>query len=169
MLNNFNPGEELISIPKEHSDKWRNLSDIYYVYIIELNNGESFYIGQTDNLESRWYEHLSNRVQSTKSKIKKLVFFCMCDTREQAVNKEQKFKRIKDSDKKTCFHLHNHTGKAYMNYVMCLESPYVDFCDTSVMSLGKGAGNLKLENVLDDDNSLVLNEFIHKYYESFLL
>ena len=38
-----------------------------------------------------------------------------------------------------------------MNYIMCLESPYVDFCDTSVMSLGKGAGNLKLENVLDDD------------------
>jgi hypothetical protein len=53
-----------------------------------------------------------------------------------------------------------------MNYIKCLESPYVDFCDTSVMSLGKGAGNLKLENVLDDDKSLFLNEFIHKYYES---
>ncbi len=79
---------------------------------------------------------------------------------------EQFFKRIKYSDKKTCFHLHNHTGKAYMNYIKCLESPYVDFCDTSVMSLGKGAGNLKLENVLDDDKSLLLNEFIHKYYES---
>jgi 4-hydroxy 2-oxovalerate aldolase len=79
---------------------------------------------------------------------------------------ERFFKRIKDSGKKTCFHLHNHTGKAYMNYIKCLESPYVDFCDTSVMSLGKGAGNLKLENVLDDDKSLLLNEFIHKYYES---
>ena len=79
---------------------------------------------------------------------------------------EKFFKRIKDSGKKTCFHLHNHTGKAYMNYIKCLESPYVDFCDTSVMSLGKGAGNLKLENVLDDDKSLLLNEFIHKYYES---
>ena len=79
---------------------------------------------------------------------------------------EHFFKRIKDSDKNTCFHLHNHTGKAYMNYIMCLESPYVDFCDTSVMSLGKGAGNLKLENVLDDDKALKLNEFIHKYYES---
>jgi pyruvate/oxaloacetate carboxyltransferase len=79
---------------------------------------------------------------------------------------ERFFKRIKDSGKKTCFHLHNHTGKAYMNYIKCLESPYVDFCDTSVMSLGKGAGNLKLENVLEDDKSLLLNEFIHKYYES---
>ena len=79
---------------------------------------------------------------------------------------EQFFKRIKYSDKKTCFHLHNHTGKEYMNYIKCLESPYVDFCDTSVMSLGKGAGNLKLENVLDDGKSLLLNEFIHKYYHS---
>ena len=79
---------------------------------------------------------------------------------------EQFFKRIKDSGKKTCFHLHNHTGKAYMNYIKCLESSYVDFCDTSVMSLGKGAGNLKLENVLEDDKSLLLNEFIHNYYES---
>ena len=79
---------------------------------------------------------------------------------------EEKFKRIKDVGKKTCFHLHNHTGKAYMNYIKCLESPHVDFCDTSVMSLGKGAGNLKLENVLDDNKSLLLNEFIHKYYES---
>ena len=79
---------------------------------------------------------------------------------------EHFFKRIKDSGKNTCFHLHNHTGKAYMNYIMCLESPYVDFCDTSVMSLGKGAGNLKLENVLDKDKALKLNEFIHKYYES---
>ena len=77
---------------------------------------------------------------------------------------EKRFKRIKKAGKKTCFHLHNHTGKAYMNYVKCLESPYVDMCDTSVMSLGKGAGNLKLENVLDDDKSLALNEFIHKYY-----
>ena len=98
MLNNFNGRDEVISIPKEHSDKWRNLSDVYYVYIIELNNGASFYIGQTDNLQSRWYEHLSNRVQSTKNKIKKLVFFCMCDTREQAVNKEQEFKRINHYD-----------------------------------------------------------------------
>ena len=61
---------------------------------------------------------------------------------------EHFFKRIKDSGKNTCFHLHNHTGKAYMNYIMCLESPYVDFCDTSVMSLGKGAGNLKDDDVI---------------------
>ena len=79
---------------------------------------------------------------------------------------EQKFKRIKDSGKKTCFHLHNHTGKAYMNYTKCLESPYVDICDTSIGGLGKGAGNLKLEEVLDDNNALLLHEFINKHYDS---
>ena len=79
---------------------------------------------------------------------------------------EQRFKRIKEAEKKTCFHLHNHTGRAYMNYIKCLENPYVDFCDTSVMSLGKGAGNLKLENVLDNQKAMILNEFIFKYYDS---
>ena len=79
---------------------------------------------------------------------------------------EQRFKRIKEAEKKTCFHLHNHTGRAYMNYIKCLENPYVDFCDTSIMSLGKGAGNLKLENVLDNQKAMILNEFIFKYYDS---
>ena len=77
---------------------------------------------------------------------------------------EQKFKKIKESGKKTCFHLHNHTGKAYMNYVKCSESPYIDICDTSIGGLGKGAGNLKLEEVLEDDKALLLNIFINKYY-----
>lgn len=79
---------------------------------------------------------------------------------------EQKFKKIKDSNKKTCFHLHNHTGKAYMNYTKCLKSPYIDLCDTSIMGLGKGAGNLKLEEVLNNKQALLLNQFIDKYYNS---
>ena len=79
---------------------------------------------------------------------------------------EKRFERIKDSNKKTAFHLHNHTGKSYLNYVKCLESPYIDICDTSIMSLGKGAGNLKLENVLNDEDVFLLNDFILKYYDS---
>lgn len=79
---------------------------------------------------------------------------------------ERRFKMIKESGKKTAFHLHNHTGKAYTNYVKCVESPYIDICDTSIMSLGKGAGNLKLENVLNDKNVFLLNDFILKYYDS---
>ena len=79
---------------------------------------------------------------------------------------EKRFKMIKDTGKQTAFHLHNHTGKAYLNYIKCFESPYIDICDTSIMSLGKGAGNLKLENVLSDKDAFFLNDFILKYYES---
>ena len=79
---------------------------------------------------------------------------------------EKRFKMIKDTGKQTAFHLHNHTGKAYLNYIKCSESPYIDICDTSIMSLGKGAGNLKLENVLKDKDVFLLNDFILKYYES---
>lgn len=77
------------------------------------------------------------------------------------------FRKIKTAGKKTGFHLHDHTGKAFLNYTKCAESPYIDSCDTSIMSLGKGAGNLKLENVLRGEQSLRLSEFIHKHYDSF--
>ena len=53
-----------------------------------------------------------------------------------------------------------------MNYIKCAESPYIDICDTSIGGLGKGAGNLKLEEVLDNDKALLLNQFISKYYNS---
>ena len=79
---------------------------------------------------------------------------------------EKRFKMIKEVNKKTAFHLHNHTDKAYANYVKCLQSQQVDFCDTSIMSLGKGAGNLKLESVLNDKDTFLLNDFILKYYDS---
>jgi isopropylmalate/homocitrate/citramalate synthase len=79
---------------------------------------------------------------------------------------EKRFKMIKDTGKQTAFHLHNHTGKAYLNYIKCSESPYIDICDTSIMSLGKGAGNLKLENVLGDDDAFLLSDFILKHYDS---
>lgn len=82
------------------------------------------------------------------------------------VRYEEKFQRIKNSNKKTCFHLHNHTGKAYLNYTKCFDSPYIDICDTSIMGLGKGAGNLKLEEVLNDEEALILNQFINKHYDS---
>ena len=53
-----------------------------------------------------------------------------------------------------------------MNYIKCAESPYIDICDTSIGGLGKGAGNLKLEEVLDNDKALLLNQFINKHYNN---
>jgi len=88
------------------------------------------------------------------------------DLNKDITRYENQFKKIKNSNKQTCFHLHNHTGKAYINYTKCAESPYIDICDTSIGGLGKGAGNLKLEEVLDNGKALILNEFINKHYDS---
>lgn len=74
------------------------------------------------------------------------------------------FKRIKDNNKKTSFHLHNHTGKAYLNYLKCKQSDYIDICDTSIRGLGKGAGNLKLEEVVSLEEAISLTSFINKHY-----
>lgn len=79
---------------------------------------------------------------------------------------DRHFSRIKQAGKKTSFHLHNHTGQAYLNYIKCLESPNIDICDTSIGGLGKGAGNLKLEEVLETDLSLRLNQFIDSHYDA---
>ena len=79
---------------------------------------------------------------------------------------EERFHKIKEAGKQTCFHLHNHTGKAYMNYIRCVESPYIDMCDSSVGSLGKGAGNLATEHILNEHESMWVNAFINRYYDS---
>ena len=73
------------------------------------------------------------------------------------------FKQIKEVNKDTCFHLHNHTGKAYLNYVQCKKSPFIDICDTSIRGLGKGAGNLKLEETLPLQESILLTAFINTF------
>lgn len=81
------------------------------------------------------------------------------------LNYEEIFSFVKESGKKTGFHLHNHTGRAFSNFLSCDKSKYIDSCDTSIMSLGKGAGNLRLENVVSSEDSLKLSIFIEKYYE----
>jgi 4-hydroxy 2-oxovalerate aldolase len=45
-------------------------------------------------------------------------------------------------------HLHDHSGKAYFNYRNLLNAGF-DATDVSLGGLGKGLGNLKLENVFD--------------------
>lgn len=76
---------------------------------------------------------------------------------------EEAFKTLKQSGKKTGFHLHNHTGRALSNYKECKSSEFIDCCDTSLMGLGKGAGNLHLEQVLESKKDIIhMANFIHK-------
>lgn len=41
---------------------------MYYVYVIKSKKGHNFYIGSTNNLKHRFYEHNSGLVFSTKSR-----------------------------------------------------------------------------------------------------
>ena len=57
------------------------------------------------------------------------------------------------------FHLHNHTGRALTNYYIC-KNRDIDIIDTSILGLGKGGGNLKLEDVIINEYFIRLLEFV---------
>lgn len=62
---------------------------MFWVYVLELENGKK-YIGQTNNLERRIYEHKTGRSPYTcKNKIKNLLYFEKCATRSEAILKEK--------------------------------------------------------------------------------
>ena len=61
----------------------------------------------------------------------------------------------------TGFHLHNHTDRALLNYYYA-KNKNVSMTDTSIRGLGKGGGNLKLENVIINENLLELLSFMKK-------
>jgi 4-hydroxy 2-oxovalerate aldolase len=54
---------------------------------------------------------------------------------------------LEKSNKEWGFHLHNHTGRANMNYWM-LQNESCNYIDGSVNGLGKGGGNLRLEEIV---------------------
>ena len=69
---------------------------------------------------------------------------------------------LKKNGKEVGIHMHNHNGKSYFNYTL-LEDMCFDYLDTSIRGMGKGAGNLKLEYVIDTENVMYICEFIRKY------
>lgn len=58
---------------------------------------------------------------------------------------------IRSSGKQWGFHLHNHTGRANMNYWL-LKNSGCDYMDGSINGLGKGGGNLHLEEIVTNEN-----------------
>jgi very-short-patch-repair endonuclease/predicted GIY-YIG superfamily endonuclease len=71
----------------------RKSADGFYVYVLECDNG-SYYIGQTENLEKRWQEHISGRGANwTKShKPVRIIHFEEFNTREESVKRESDLK-----------------------------------------------------------------------------
>jgi 4-hydroxy 2-oxovalerate aldolase len=62
---------------------------------------------------------------------------------------------LKENNIKTGFHLHNHTGRALTNFLIAKKNG-VDILDASVKGLGKGAGNLKLEEIIINEKLIKL-------------
>lgn len=70
---------------------------MFYVYIITNKRGGTLYIGHTDDLVRRMWEHKNKTREgfSAKYNLNKLVWYDMFETREDALNNERRMKEWK--------------------------------------------------------------------------
>jgi len=57
---------------------------------------------------------------------------------------------LKNAGIKVGFHLHNHTNRGLTNYMIC-KSNNIEYMDASIRGLGKGIGNLRLEDIIHNE------------------
>ncbi len=71
----------------------------YYVYIIESQLDQSYYIGQTQDLEKRLNQHNNGLSKYTKRKMPwKLVYFEEFENRSDAMRRESFLKRQRNRE-----------------------------------------------------------------------
>lgn len=71
-------------------DPWKDSeTENFYVYIMELDGGIDYYVGQTNDVRARKLEHRQGRTKSTAGHEPKLKWFTRVRTREEAVQYEQ--------------------------------------------------------------------------------
>ena len=65
----------------------------YYVYIM-CNRSSTIYVGATNDLMGRVYQHKEKVVEGFTKRygINRLVYFEVCETREAAINREKQIK-----------------------------------------------------------------------------
>jgi len=81
----------------------------YTVYILESSMTGQLYIGQTNNFERRFQEHVSNKVASTRNRGPWLVLkTILVETRTEAVGIELKLKKMKNPARVKSFLLRNY-------------------------------------------------------------
>ena len=74
---------------------------MYYVYILTTKNDTALYIGVTNNLQKRLYEHKSEQINGFTKKyhIHKLIYFEQYSDINAAISREKQLKRWKRSKK----------------------------------------------------------------------
>ena len=75
----------------------------YYIYIITNKNNSTLYIGVTNNLERRIYEHRNKLLEgfSKKYNLNKLVYYECCSCIADAIHREKQlkgWKRVKKEE-----------------------------------------------------------------------
>jgi putative endonuclease len=67
----------------------------YYVYVLTNWNNRVMYVGVTNNLARRMYEHKHKLIKgfTTKYNINKLVYFEECGDIKEALEREKEIKR----------------------------------------------------------------------------
>ena len=70
------------------------MSKQFYIYIMTNKHHSTLYTGMTNNLERRVYEHQNGQGSAftTRYKLKKLIYYEVCDTAETAINREKQIK-----------------------------------------------------------------------------
>lgn len=69
-------------------------SKSYYVYVLTNSNNSTLYIGVTNSLERRLFEHKNELVEgfTKRYKLKKLIYFEECIDIESAIAREKQLK-----------------------------------------------------------------------------
>ena len=73
---------------------------MFYVYIIQSEKNQKFYVGSTGNLDDRMIRHNSGRSKATSVGIPwKLIYTEKFETRSQAYRREMEIKSWKSHDR----------------------------------------------------------------------
>lgn len=72
----------------------RHVTYMFYVYILKSIKDSGLYVGKTNNLARRVYEHNNGYVQSTKSRRPFILLeFIKFPTEKEALNLEKEYKK----------------------------------------------------------------------------
>lgn len=90
------------------------------------------------------------------------------DFREDGKMFVEPVKILKDAGIQVGMHLHDHSGKAFLNFTLLSSIGFTGF-DASTRGMGKGVGNLRLEQVVSDENLANIMEFVSENENTFTM